>query len=163
MFVGADQAGLPGFYFNGHGSALRSKNDVRLDEIGETIALGRAFQSLGRQIEASGHAQCVTKEEYQRVANLMEQRPPSASRALREFVRDNLQDPTEAKREPTLHVSEHDAPCRGGHDYQACSCRCHEAKRMPVTFFHSEDPDYRTHDNLPARSREAAASAPKRD
>src|ERR1035437_3370254 len=102
MFVGADQAGLPGFYFNGHGSALRSKNDVRLDEIGETIALGRAFQDLGQQIEAIGHSKCVTKEEYQRVALLQYRREVtknSAVAAIDEVVRANLLDPTEAKRE----------------------------------------------------------------
>ena len=119
VYVGADQAGLPGFYFQGHGSALRSKNDVRLDGIGETIALGRALQDFGRQIEASGHAQCVTKDEYQRVTNLMEQRPPSASRAMREFVRDNLQDPDSIPGKNSQR-QEHAAPSDG--NLAPCSC-----------------------------------------
>jgi hypothetical protein len=58
----------------GRGTAFRSKNDVRLDEIGETIAIGRAIQDFGRQVEARGHAQCVTKDEYARVQALIDKR-----------------------------------------------------------------------------------------
>ena len=58
----------------GHGSALRSKCDVELAEIGEIIALGRAIQDLGKKIEASGHALCVTKDEYERVMRLADAR-----------------------------------------------------------------------------------------
>jgi Domain of unknown function (DUF1876) len=58
----------------GQGTATRSKNDIRLDEIGETIALGRAIQDFGRQVEMRGHAACVTKEEYDRVNALIDKR-----------------------------------------------------------------------------------------
>jgi len=68
------EAEVSHFGFTGHGSALRSKNDVNLDEIGGTIATGRAMQDLGRQIEMSGHVQCVTKEEYGRVMSLINRR-----------------------------------------------------------------------------------------
>jgi len=60
--------------FVGRGKAFRFKNDVRLDEIGDTIAVGRALQDLGLWIEAHGHAQCVTKDEYARVMSLVDNR-----------------------------------------------------------------------------------------
>ena len=59
-------------HFEGYGQSLRSKADVASAKIGETIALGRALQDLGRQIEQSGHAQCVTKDEMARVKRIMQ-------------------------------------------------------------------------------------------
>src|ERR1035437_612734 len=87
-YVRWEPAGHLGFC--GHGSALRSKKDVAFSDVGDNIALGRAIQDLGIQVEMIGHAQCVTKDEYARVTHLMERRPPSASMALREMVEANL-------------------------------------------------------------------------
>jgi hypothetical protein len=72
-------------HLEGHGSTLRSKNDVNLDTVGVTIALGRALQDLGRKIEANGHAQCVTKEEYARVMHLEDQR--AEERAIKAVIK----------------------------------------------------------------------------
>jgi hypothetical protein len=72
----------------GHGTAFRSKNDVRLDEIGDTIAIGRALQDLGYQIECSGHAQCVTKDEYARVKHLVDRRSGQALEMAFQAVKD---------------------------------------------------------------------------
>jgi hypothetical protein len=63
----------------GHGTARCSKTDVYLAEIGETIAVGRAYQDLGRKIVAIGNAQCVTKAEYKRVSHLIMLRDATAS------------------------------------------------------------------------------------
>jgi hypothetical protein len=61
-------------YLLGHGSTLRSKDDVADPYVGETIAVGRAFQDLGRKVEAIGHAGCVTKDEFERVNDLLVRR-----------------------------------------------------------------------------------------
>ena len=56
------------------GTALRSKADVACELVGEWIAAGRAIQAWGLQVEAAGHAACVTKEEADRVARVMDAR-----------------------------------------------------------------------------------------
>ena len=106
----------PGFY--GHGSALRSKKDVEFHDVGDNVALGRAFQDLGQQIEAIGQSKCVTKDEYGRVALLQYRREVtknSAVAAIDEVVRANLLDPTEAKREHAAPSDGNPAPCRCDH------------------------------------------------
>lgn len=77
-----EPAGMLGF--KGHGSSRCSKNDVYLAEIGETIALGRAIQDLGRKVEMLGHSQCVTKDEFRRANHLLERRRAAVRPALEE-------------------------------------------------------------------------------
>jgi hypothetical protein len=69
----------------GHGTSRVSKADVYLAEIGENIAVGRAIQDLGRQVEAIGNAQCVTKAEYARVTHLIDRR--AEARGVAEMIK----------------------------------------------------------------------------
>jgi hypothetical protein len=100
--------------FKGYGSSLRSKGDVELAEIGETIALGRAIQDLGRQVEASGHSQCVSKSEYARVMHLIVRRvnarQPSARVAAQ--TRSNLAIAAARTHARVLDLAAADSPVR---------------------------------------------------
>ena len=62
------------------GETLRSKADVACEEVGNMIALGRAFQAWGRQVEQWGHEHCVTKVEFARVKEIMDWRSEEYAR-----------------------------------------------------------------------------------
>lgn len=55
----------------GEGTAKCRKEDVFSASIGETIALGRAVEALGRQMTERGTAAVVTNDELVRVTNLL--------------------------------------------------------------------------------------------
>lgn len=53
----------------GRGVARTSPGDVFDPEVGRIIALGRAIQDFGRQVEADGEAAVVSKAEFARVVD----------------------------------------------------------------------------------------------
>lgn len=55
------------FTGTGEGTATCLQDDVFNRQTGILIATGRAFQDLGRQIEAEGHDRVTTKAEVRRV------------------------------------------------------------------------------------------------
>jgi hypothetical protein len=55
----------------GRGFARCTPDDVYSGEIGRNIALGRAIQDFGRKVEQKGHDACVTKDEFDRVIDLI--------------------------------------------------------------------------------------------
>lgn len=63
----------------GHGVARCNVTDIYDAEIGEGIALGRAIQDFGHQVEAAFNSRTVTVEEFHRVMALF---PPEQVIAL---------------------------------------------------------------------------------
>jgi len=55
----------------GTGVARCRRDDVQSGRVGTTIALGRALQDLGRQLEAAGLARTVSLDEMDRVADIL--------------------------------------------------------------------------------------------
>lgn len=78
--VAADAESLLGdTQISGHGTSRCMASDVYDAEIGEGIALGRAIQDFGRQVEQAFLARVVTTEEFHRVMALF---PPDQVIAL---------------------------------------------------------------------------------